>query len=260
MANKSKEATEISTEKEKIQLSLIASLSDDKKNFKTNLQENLTGIFGIDKTKLIDDIENKDIFYVKCEDSGRYYEISENRDINLIEVPNGEKTLTLICVNSNNEELLRKDYTVLKNEYFKTTPSIDGYLPMQNEISGTIVENIEITVKYYYVIDESQLVFSGLDSLGNITNTESEIVSYMIGDNSGIASNGLISKNIYDAAILIPNIHNNKKVTNIGRKAFQNSNIVIAYLSDNLTSIGKMAFQNCNRLNTVYIRKWIAKH
>ena len=68
----------------------------------------------------------------------------------------------------------------------------------------------------YYLLckDETTLVFTGLDSSGNVTTTQSEIVSYMVGDSTTKASNALIDKEIY-SIVEIPEEYNGLPVTNI---------------------------------------------
>ena len=111
------------------------------------------------------------------------------------------------------------------------------------EWEGVYVVNIEAKQIYE---TSGGFVFSGLDSNGNITDMEENIVAYMIGDNSSKSSNGYIG---YDKEIEIPDEFLSKPVVKIGRYAFyDNDDIEKVTLSENISSIEEYAFSDCSNL------------
>ena len=252
--------SEIAREKEQILLAMNSSFGDDGKNAKVidknKVEQNLQATEGKDNVKVIADIEDDDSFYVKFIKTNRYYEIDLDRNVTLIEVTGGEKNLKLICVNSTNTVLFEKTYIILKDNFSKKLPQIEGYMPPQERITGTITQDEEMKVTYYLEIPESDLIFTGLDKNGNITNDSSKIVSYMIGDNSNNTGNGIIGNPTVLAALKVPKIHNGKPITKIGQKAFyETDNIVIINISDNVESLGTFSFYHCSKLQTLIIGK-----
>ena len=250
--------SEIAREKEQILLAMNSSFGDDGKNAKVidknKMEQNLQATEGKDNVKLIADIEEDDSFYVKFINTNRYYEIDPDRNVTLIEVTGGEKNLKLICVNSTNTVLFEKTYIILKDNFSKKLPEIEGYVAPQERITGTITQDEEMKVTYYFAIPESDLIFTGLDKNGNITNDSSKIVSYMIGDNSNNTGNGIIGNPSSLAALKVPETHNGKPVTKIGKNSFYYINsIAIVIICNNVTTIEDSAFYNCNKITTVTI-------
>ena len=90
-----------------------------------------------------------------------------------------------------------------------------------------------MAVKYYKICnDDTTLVFEGLDSSGNVTTVDSEIVSYKV--------NGLIDKNTY-SSINIPKEYNGLPVTTIGSFS-KLSNIYKLITPDTITRYWDGAF------------------
>ena len=127
--------------------------------------------------------------------NGIYYEVDENEEIWILDAKT-EKKLTIICIDSDKKEIAQKEYTILKSNYSLTAPKIEDYEPEEEKLIGEISENKEIKVTYNKIFDDdTELVFTGLNSSGAITTVESEIVSYMVGDGTTTNGNGLKEKN-----------------------------------------------------------------
>lgn len=187
--------------------------------------------------------------------SGRYYEIDENLKVNYVEEVTGKKTLTVKCIDSNSKELLKREYTILSNTFSKILPQVDGYESSVEKIEGDITEDKTITVLYYLILDDdTELVFSGINSSGNITTNENEIVSYMIGD-GGSANNALTQKGKSVQTVLkAPDFYKGKPVTQIGKSAFQNNTTVKkAYIAGNIEKIGNSAFHDAYGLTELVL-------
>jgi len=220
-AGEAKNASEIAEEKDIISISAIQAQSENKYG---NLEESKfsEALNTNSKTENKASIIAEDIgsFTVKFE-SNRYYEVNKNGNINYIENTTGEKTLTIQCVNSKNEILGEYEYIIVTDQYSKLPPTINKYESLEEKIEGEITENKTIQVLYYLICnDDTTLVFTGLDSNGNITTNENEIVSYMVGDGNSTANgNGLKEKSI-KSIIIIPNTYKNKNVIRIYRNAF----------------------------------------
>lgn len=250
-AGKAKEQTEIAREKEQIQLATIASM-------------NLSGNNQIDTTLLGRELSNfnaniiseeDELYYIKYNDSNRYYQLNKDGTLELINNLTGEKKLTVQCINSNNEVLLEKIYKVLTDDYTKKLPNIYDYEAENETITGNITEDMTIQVLYYKIInDDSELVFTGLDSSGNVTTNETEIVSYMVGTNSSVNGNGLKDSLTIKSILEIPYCYNEKKVTVIGQRAFYScSNFTGKLLiGGSIKKIGFGAFSATN-FNTIEI-------
>ena len=219
-AGDAKSQSEIAEEKDIISISAIQAQAENKQGNleKNNFNEALVANSksGNKASIIAEDIGS---FTVKFE-SNRYYEVNKDGNISHIENATGEKTLTVQCVNSRNEVLGEYEYTIVTNNYSKLPPAIDKYESSEERIEGEITENKTIQVLYYLICnDDTTLVFTGLDNNGNITTTESEIVSYMVGDGNSTANgNGLKEKNI-ESIIIIPNTYKNKNVIRIYRNA-----------------------------------------
>lgn len=194
----------------------------------------------VDDAKIIDN--DGEYFTIKFKDK-RYYQVDTDGNVEYIQITGGEKTLTVQCINSKNTVLVEYSYIILRDNYSKVSPTIDGYECSTKKIEGTITENTTIQVMYYLICkDDTTLVFTGLDSSGNATTNDSEIVSYMIGDGSSTSGNGLKEKDI-KSVIEIPEVYNGKDVIKIGTNAFKSSeNIVKCNISDNVKTIVGGAF------------------
>ena len=252
-AGEAKNASEIAEEKDIISISAIQAQSENKygnleeNNFREALNANSkTG----NKASII--AEDTGSFTVKFE-SNRYYEVNKNGNISYIENATGEKTLTIQCVNSKNEVLGEYEYTIVTDRYSKLPPTINKYESSEEKIEGEITENKTIQVLYYLICnDDTTLVFTGLDSSGNITTNKNSIVSYMVGDGSSNNSNGLKNTLTCDSVIKIPKIYNNISITVIGQKAFSNNNKIKAVnIGECITSIKYCAFYSCSSLKSM---------
>lgn len=243
-AGEAKNATEIAEEKDIISISAIQAQSENKYG---NLEESKfsEALNTNSKTENKASIIAEDIgsFTVKFE-SNRYYEVNKNGNISYIENATGEKTLTIQCVNSKNEVLGEYEYTIVTDRYSKLPPTINKYESSEEKIEGEITENKTIQVLYYFICnDDTTLVFTGLDSSGNITTNENEIVSYMVGDGIGQRGGcGLISNLNCKAIVIIPSEYKNKSVTILGQRAFQSaSNIIEVRLANTIKTIQSYA-------------------
>jgi len=275
-AGEAKNASEIAEEKDIISISAIQAQSENKYG---NLEEskfsealNTNSKAGNKASIIAEDIGS---FTVKFE-SNRYYEVDKNGNIGYVENVTGEKTLTVQCVNSKNEVLGEYEYLVLTDRYSKLPPAVDKYESSEEKIEGKITENKTIQVLYYLICnDDTTLVFTGLDSNGNITTNENEIVSYMVGDGSSTNGNGLKEKEVY-VNIAIPNSYNNKEVIQIGEGAFSkekkikkvkllddirvilnsftNSSIESIEFGKNIQSLGSNSFLGCSELEKIILK------
>ena len=137
-------------------------------------------------------------------------------------------------VKENGEEIASDYEQIISNGYYEVdSPIIEGYEPEHYTISGKIEEDTEITVTYYP--ESKDLVYIGLDSNGNEIEDESQIVSYMVGDNKAFSGEVLI----------IPRTYNNKPVTSIKKYAFQNNkNINKVIIPESIQTVNGYAFNN----------------
>ena len=260
-ANKAKETTEIGEEKEIIGLSVIQATNNNGTIYEDELQKalNENSKEGNKASIIASDIET---FTVKFE-SNRYYEVNKGGSIEYIENVTGEKILTVQCVNSKNELLKEYRYTIVTDDYSKTPPIIEGYEAQNERIIGKITEDTTIKILYYYLIQEDELVFTGLDDTGKIISDNSKIASYMIGSSSSVNTNGLNASDSNKALTLesilyIPEIYNNKPVTKIQNYAFF-GNIFLKKVTvcNSITTIGDHVFKKCSNLEEVTIGKGV---
>ena len=256
--------SEIAREKEQILLAMNSSFGDDGKNAKVidknKMEQNLQATEGKDNVKIIADIEEDESFYVKFIKTNRYYEIDLDRNVTLIEVTGGEKQLTVKCIDSNKNVLATKTWIILKDNFSKTLPKVEGYLPEKEKLVDKITEDTTIEILYYYLIPESQMVFTGLTSSGAVATNVSQIASYMIGDNSNTNGNGLVSAPTNLSALKIPDTYNGKPITAIGKNAFKSSGkIVTVFVSDSVKTIGEYAFNNCQKIDNITLGKQLTK-
>ena len=255
-AGKAKESAEIDSEKEAVETATVEAMGKNKYGnvVRSELQEELNKDLGDGITSVLDG-DNEE-YIVKFIQSERYYTVNANGDVEYIKVTNGEKILTVQCVDSKNQLLLEYQYMILQDQYSKKAPEIAGYIPHEESITGEITEDTTITFIYYLIFNnDDTLVFTGLDQSGNITTNESQIVSYMVGDGSSTYGNGLKEKEI-SGVLKIPETYNGKKVTRIGQNAFrENNNIFRVEISDNIERIDLYAFNRANNMESLVIGK-----
>ena len=128
----------------------------------------------------------------------------------------------------------REEYPMLDVKYHFEAPEIEGYMALNEIEEGITSGDKEITFEYCMISND--LAFIGLDSSGNETSIESDIVAYTV---SGIGE----CNNPY---LAIPREHNGKDVTQIKESAFSgNSTIRKLIILDSLDAIGRNAFYNC---------------
>ncbi len=260
-AGETKNATEIAEEKDIISISAIQAQAENRQG---NLEKNNfnEALVANSKTGNKASIIAEDIgsFTVKFE-SNRYYEVNKDGNISHIENATGEKTLKVQCVNSKNEVLGEYEYTIVTNNYSKLPPAIDKYESSEERIEGEITENKTIQVLYYLICnDDTTLVFTGLDSNGNITTNENEIVSYMLGDGSNTDGNGLKEKSI-KSLLKIPPVYKGEIVTTIGRYSFHSCNNIVGelYIPDNIKNINYASFVSASGIESLVLEKNIEK-
>ena len=253
-AGNAKESTEIDSEKEAVETATVEAMDKNKYGniVKSELQEELNKDLGNGITDVLDG--DNDEYIVKFIQSERYYTVNTNGDVEYIQVTNGEKILTVQCVDSKNQILSEYQYVILKDKYTKNAPEIAGYIPNEEMITGKITEDTTITFMYYIIFNnEDTLVFTGLDQYGNITTSESQIVSYMLGDGSSTYGNALKEKEI-SGVLIIPETYKGKKVTRIGQNAFRKcNNIYDLEISDNIEKIDSYAFNSVNNMQSLVI-------
>lgn len=133
-----------------------------------------------------------------------------------------------------------EEYPMLNVNYHFEAPEIEGYMALNEIEEGITSGDKEITFEYCMI--SSNLAFIGLDSNGNETNVESDIVSYTV---SGIGE----CNNPY---LAIPRQHNGKSVTQIRKNAFVRNNIIEKLvIPDNVEKVKQGAFFNCNKLQSL---------
>lgn len=237
-AKKAKYSTEIADEIEIIDLAIIRAKANERSG-------------ELIVSKLEKELENYDIsiyeegtIIVKFNEKNRYYEIDEKENVENIEIT-GEKILTIECIDSTEEIIGQKTYTILRNKYVILLPEIEGYEASEERIEGEIEENKTIKVIYYLIAkDENTLLFTGLNSSGQVTTNENETVAYMVGDGSKNRTNAL-KENKVQSIVKVPLSYNGKPVTQIGSNAFSyGRNIISVYIEDNIETILDYAFYN----------------
>lgn len=249
--NEAKEQTEIGKEKEIVKLATTAVITTNNAIDKDSLQSELNKTAGDKKTEVYNYNQKLQVYFT---DSKRYYEIDKNFNIELINVTNGEKRISLKCINSKKEVLKEIEIITLNDNSIIEPPEIEKYESSENNFSKTITNDTEIDILYYYVIQKEDIVFTGLNSSGNITENESEIKSYMIGDGSLNSKNALKSTIAYDFVLYVPEEYNGKAVNKIGNYAFSRaSNLTKLQLSNNLKTIGEWSFYLCTKIKKLDI-------
>ena len=247
-AGSAKDSAEVAGEKEIIKQSVIVATVRNKYNeltesgLQSSLNTNSNG-----NANIID--ADEESYTIKFTDSGRYYEVDNSGKIEPLN-SNGEKTLTVQCVNSKGTVLAEKTYTIVKNTYSKKPIEVDEYeVANEGNIQGEITEDKTVRVLYYLkCYDDKTLVFKGLDSSGSVTTDESAIVSYRIGD----GTNRCIKQNDIQCVIDIPETYNGKKVTRIANRAFYSTSMIKKVtIGSNVTIFGPQAFQQSSGINAI---------
>ena len=263
-AGNAKNNTKIAKEKEIIELSVMGavSLNKDALLVEREFQDQLTKNADSGNPEIIEADEDGYIVKFEDEDGKRYYNVPNSSDIEQIDGVTSEKTLTVQCVNSKNEILKEQTYTILTNRYSKNPPTVEGYqVADNNKIEGDITESKTVKVLYYLLLqDDSTLVFTGLDSSGNVTENESSIVSYMIGTGSGtynaIKNSG--DENI-KSILKIPDTYKGKPVVSIPSLAFASyasgCKLISVKLSENTKTINTNAFTKCGGFKEITFPK-----
>ena len=243
--------TEIAREKEIISSAVVQIKASkpfeniEESEFSIALEQN-----SMEDNKATIEGSDDDFFYVKFAKDGRYYEVYKDGKTEYIEnVEGSAKKLTIQCKNSNGSVLDTKIYTIFGNTYSKVPPQIEGYEAKDEKIEGEITEdNKEIEETYYLVCeDDTTLIFTGLDSNGNITTNENDIVSYMIGDGSSNQNNNALTQKGKSmlSVLRVPANYNGKPVKKIGNLAFRlNTTVKKAIISDTIETIGTSAFHD----------------
>ena len=153
------------------------------------------------------------------------------------------KLITVKYVNEDGEELKPREYiSTFDGKYMIDSPEIEGYLPALTNIIGEVTTDSEVLVEY--CTECGDLAYIGLDSEGNETDVDSNIVAYTV---AGIGS--CKNKNI-----VIPRTHNSKPVIKIKEKAFNgNKTIKNLIIQDNITNIESNALNNISNLKNIKI-------
>ena len=245
-ANNARQETEISREKEVINLALTAAKTKvNGENFtKKELQEQLDNIEGQRKTEVYDYIEKYQIYF---KESRRYYEIDKDGNVENIQVTNGEKILKVKCINSNNKVLGEYEYKILNDNYLIEAPVIKGYQSINEKINGYTTENIEVIQKYYLVLqDDNFLNFAPIDNVGNVVEDLKLAVAYTV--------TGLKNSINEEAILIIEDLYNGLPITRIKANSFSGiSKLKIIEFGKNILNIGSYAFINCFGIEKIVI-------
>lgn len=191
------------------------------------------------KIEVIDD----ELVYIGLDEKERQW-VEEARIINA-------PKLTINYIDEEGNKLIEPYIiTVPNKKYSIKSPEIDGYKTVDDILEGEILEDKEINVEYYPQYYD--LVFKGLNEKGEITDNEAEITSYMVGDGTTTAGNGVgkfSGKNL-----VVPDKYKGKMVTKIDKFAFNgNSTVETLILPNTIKSINDRCFQSCLKLKEVYI-------
>ena len=258
-AQNSKVETEVAEEKEILNFSVMQA-KGEKFNENINadkLQESLNNNSKEGNKAVITEVDDESVI-VRFEESKRYYEIDKYGNVNSINDFSNVKELKIECVNSNNEKLAEYTYKIFKNNYSIKLPIVEGYEAQDEILNGQILNNTTIKPLYYLLCnDDKTLVFTGIDNKGNIANSESEIVSYMIGDGSSTRGNGLkANAKQLSSVVRTPELYNGKPVTVLGHYAFLNeTKIQKVFLSDNIEKVCEGSLDAINSLKEISFGK-----
>lgn len=191
------------------------------------------------KIEVIDD----ELVYIGLDEKERQW-VEEARIINA-------PKLTINYIDEEGKKLIEPYIiTVPNKKYSIKSPEIDGYKTVDDILEGEILEDKEINVEYYPQYYD--LVFKGLNEKEEITDNEAEITSYMVGDGTTTAGNGVgkfSGKNL-----VVPDKYKGKMVTKNDKFAFNgNSTVETLILPNTIKSINDRCFQSCLKLKEVYI-------
>ena len=242
MHGDAKEKADIDTEKEIVETSTIQAMGQNKFGNieQIELQEKLDNNAGTGKTEAID---NGDTIIVKFIDSNRYYEIGTDGNVQYIDAKTA-KTLTIKCYDSPTNVIKEQRYIVIGSTYSKELPKIEGYESEQEKVEGSISDDTTLEVKYYKICnDDTTLIFRGVNSSGNETTNNSEIVSYKVtGINASVDSSTYLS-------IQIPDKYKNLQVTMLTNTDFsKKDNIYKVIIPDTITKYGDDIFSGDTNL------------
>ena len=149
--NEAKEQTEIGKEKEIVKLATTAVITTNNAIDKDSLQSELNKMAGDKKTEVYNYNQKLQVYFT---DSKRYYEIDKNFNIELINVTNGEKRISLKCINSKKEVLKEIEIITLNDNSIIEPPEIEKYEPSESSFSKTITQDTEIDILYYKVRED----------------------------------------------------------------------------------------------------------
>ena len=157
------------------------------------------------------------------------------------------KKFTISYLDGFGNKLLPDDEKAeLDIEYTVYPKDVEGYLPLQSEISGIASQDLTISFKYCKICND--LEFKGLDESGSETQDESQIVSYTV---AGMGS-------CTYPYVAIPEKYNGKDVIKVSDYAFNNNKILKAIVvPSTIQNIGYHSFANSTGLNDVYVNSRI---
>ena len=247
-----KEQTEIEKEKEIVKLAVNAVISTTTNRIEKDLlQSELNKLTTDGKTEVYDYNKKLQVYFIE---SKRYYEIDQDSSVKLIHVTNGEKKITIKCVNSKNQIISEIEQLTLNDSILIEPPEIEKYECTENSFSKTVTQDTEINIIYNYIIQKEDLIYTGLNSSGNITENEEEIKSYMIGNGSSTSKNALKNSIDYDFILNVPEEYNGKVINKIGNYAFSKaSNLIRLQISNNIETIGLWSFYACTKITQLNI-------
>lgn len=247
-----KEQTEIEKEKEIVKLAVNAVISTTTNRIEKDLlQSELNKLTTDGKTEVYDYNKKLQVYFIE---SKRYYEIDQDSSVKLINVTNGEKKITIKCVNSKNQIISEIEQLTLNDSILIEPPEIEKYECTENSFSKTVTQDTEINIIYNYIIQKEDLIYTGLNSSGNITENEEEIKSYMIGNGSSTSKNALKNSIDYDFILNVPEEYNGKVINKIGNYAFSKaSNLIRLQISNNIETIGLWSFYACTKITQLNI-------
>lgn len=217
-----------------------------------NSQSN-QGLFGILKGTV------KNLRVEESNVNGRESEIIAGKNEGVIENcfdgKEKEKILTVKCIDSTENVLAEKSYPLLTREYSIIPPEVEGYESAVEKIEGQTNESETINQLYYRVFnDDTTLLFTGLNSSGAATTTESEITSYMIGDGTTTQGNGILEKTV-QGILRVPETYKGKPVTQIGQYAIASVNNIIVADTGDVNTVSDLSFRYCQQIEKVILGK-----
>ena len=138
---------------------------------------------------------------------------------------------------------------IIDGSYEVESPTISGYEPDHYIVAGEIDGDTNIIVTY---ISSSQgLNYIGLDSSGNETNIEEDVVAYTV---SGIGT-------FTGDNLVIPRIYNNKSVIKVKTRALAaNNTIKTLIIPETIKIIEYEAIRSCTKLEYIYLNAETVKN